>query len=203
MKKEHDDVRQQIIRYGLELYERHLTDAAGGNLSVRVGDELLITPRYAGNAWHWNLRPEQILTLDLDGNKLDGEGEISREAKVHLALLRAFYPQGTAVLHTHARNILVFCAMVKPMPPVLHATEKFGEILQIPDEKAHSQDLADAVLAGLKPQADRIPKGGAAVMAPKHGLFVIAKDLIAGFDTVERLDTNAYCLLHGGAIGGA
>src|SRR4030042_373492 len=124
MKTEHDEIRNQIVRYGLELYERHLTDAAGGNISVRVGDVLLITPRYAGNYWHWRLRPEQILTLDLDGNKLDGEGEISREAKVHVALLREFYPQGTAVVHAHARNILVFCAMIKPMPMVLHATEK-------------------------------------------------------------------------------
>jgi len=189
------EMRELIVAYGKELFDRHLTDSAGGNLSVRIGDEVLMTPRYAGNLFHWKLRPEQILMLDLEGNVLSGDGQISREAKVHLKLLNEFYPEGTAVVHAHARNVLVFCAFNKPMEPVLHATEKFGVIPQIPDEKAHSQELADAVADGIRPQIERLSKGAVAVMAPKHGLFLVAKDLHIGFDSAERIDTNAYLLL--------
>jgi L-fuculose-phosphate aldolase len=194
---EENAFRDLIIRYGKELYDRRLTDAAGGNISVRAGDVLLLTPRYAGNLYHWKLRPEQILTIDLQGNKLGGDGEISREAKVHLALLSEFHPQGTAVIHAHPRNVLVFCAAVKPIPPVLHATAKYGEIIQIPDRQAHSQDLAVAVADGIRPQIDRLAKGAVAVMAPKHGIFALATDLHTAFDAVERIDTNAYCVLMG------
>jgi L-fuculose-phosphate aldolase len=192
------ELRELMVAYGQELYDRHLTDSAGGNIGVRLGDEVLMTPRYAGNLYHWKLKTEQILTLDLAGNLLEGDGEISRETKVHLKLLNEFYPQGTAVVHSHARNVLVYCAAEKPIRPTLHATEKFGVIPQIPDEKAHSQELADAVADGIRPQIDRLAKGAVAVMAPKHGLFLIAKDLHIGFDSTERIDTNAYCLLHMG-----
>jgi L-fuculose-phosphate aldolase len=189
------ETKQLIVNYGQELFDRNLTDAAGGNLSVRIEDQILMTPRYAGNLFHWKLKPSQILTLDLEGNKLEGDGETSRETKVHVKLLNEFYPEGTAVVHAHARHVLVFCAAEKPIPPTLHATEKFGVIPLIPDEKAHSQELADAVTTGIRPQTDRLAKAAAAVLAPKHGIFLIAKDLHIGFDSVERIDTNAYCLL--------
>ena len=200
MSQSKQELKELIVAYGQELFDRNLTDAAGGNIGVRIEDIILMTPRYAGNLFHWKLNQEQILTLDLEGNKLEGEGEVSREAKVHVKLLTEFYPEGTAVVHAHARNVLVFCAAVKPIPPTLHATEKFGEIIQIPDEKAHSQSLADAVANGIRPQIDRLAKGAVAVMAPKHGLFVIATNIYTGFDTVERIDTNAYCLLQRGKI---
>ena len=43
------------------VFERHLTDAAGGNISVRVGDSVCITPRYSGSRRHWQLQPNQVL----------------------------------------------------------------------------------------------------------------------------------------------
>lgn len=42
------------------MFQRHLTDLAGGNISVRIGDTLYMTPRYAGARFHWDLVPEQI-----------------------------------------------------------------------------------------------------------------------------------------------
>ena len=38
-------------------------------------------------------------------------------------------------------------------------------------------------------------------MAPRHGLFVLAKNLYDAFDVTERIDTNAYCLLMGKTLG--
>ncbi|MFZ3069589.1 MAG: hypothetical protein WA110_00485 [Anaerolineaceae bacterium] len=45
----------------------------------------------------WNLTPNQVLVVDIHGDKLEGDGEISREARVHFTLLREFYPQATAL----------------------------------------------------------------------------------------------------------
>src|SRR5512142_2131777 len=74
--------RIKIAETGKMVFARHLTDAAGGNISVRVGDRVCITPRYSGSKQHWQLGPDQVLVSDLAGNKLDGDGDISREAKV-------------------------------------------------------------------------------------------------------------------------
>src|SRR5512141_296393 len=109
------------------MFDRHLTDAAGGNISVRVGNRVCITARYSGSHRQWQLEPQDVLVTDLDGNILDGDGQISRESKAHFKLHREYGDWGTAVIHAHARNILIFAALACPMPPVLDATRKFGE----------------------------------------------------------------------------
>ncbi|MGD0707022.1 MAG: class II aldolase/adducin family protein [Anaerolineaceae bacterium] len=193
--------REMIASYGAEIYDRHLTDASGGNISVRVDDKIVMTPKKAGSVWHWKLRPQQVLILDLKGNKLEGEGEVSREVKVHLALLNEFYPEGTAVVHSHARNVLVFCAAEKPIPPVLYATSPFGVIEQCKDASSGTDDLARFVADKIREIGGVKTVKAAACMAPRHGLFVLAQNLYDAFDVTERIDTNAYCLLMGKTLG--
>ncbi len=190
------EIKTQIVKAGKLMFERHLTDLAGGNISVRVEDKIYMTPTLAGTNFHWDLRPEQIVTLDLKGNILAGEGKISREAKVHLILLNEFFPEGTSVVHAHARHVLVFCAAEKPMPPVLAATRKYGYIPQCVDAASGTDELAENVAAEVRKQANWVKNGSAPVMAPRHGLFVLSKNLNTALDATERIDTNAYCILN-------
>jgi ribose 5-phosphate isomerase B len=187
--------RNKIAETGRMVFERHLTDAAGGNISVRVEDSVCITPRYSGSKRHWQLQPNQVLVSDMLGNKLDGDGEVSREAKVHYRLYQEF-PEATAVLHSHARNVMVFVASGQPIQPVLEATLKFDTIpVARKFAPAHSEKLADSIAEALQGKEEAVRKYAAAVMAPWHGLFVVGKDLDAAFDLTERIDTNAYCIL--------
>jgi L-fuculose-phosphate aldolase len=190
-------MRAKIARCGALLFQRHLTDTGGGNISVRVGEHILLTPRYSGQKYQWQLRPEDVLVVDRDRRILDGAGELSRETKVHFKLHQEFGEHGAAVIHAHARHILVFAAMNRPMPPVLEATQKFGTLPVIAYAPAHSADLAENVAGGIRGQEARIRKQAAGVIAPWHGIFMMGKDLEATFDAVERLDTNAYCILMG------
>ena len=194
-------MREEICRFGALLFDRQLTDAGGGNVSARVGDLVCLSPRYSGAKHQWNLKPHNVLVVDLDGNILDGDGELSRESKVHLGLYREFGAYGTSVIHCHPRNVLVFCAAARPMPMVLEGTRKFGTIPVADYAPAHSGKLATNVIAGIRGNEARIQKHAAAVIAPWHGIFCMGKDLPATFDAVERIDTNAYCLLMGGALG--
>jgi ribose 5-phosphate isomerase B len=190
-----NQTRRKIAETGKRVFERNLTDSAGGNISVRLGDTVCITPRYSGSRRHWQLQPNQVLVSDLAGNKFEGDGDISRESKVHYRLYQEF-PDGTAVLHSHPRHVMVFVASGQPIEPVLEATLKFGKIPVIDKfAPAHSEKLADFVAEGLQGKDEAIRKYAAAVMAPWHGLFVVGKDLDAAFDLTERIDTNAYCIL--------
>ena len=186
--------RNKIAETGKLVFERHLTDAAGGNISVRVGDLVCITPRYSGSKRHWQLEPNQVLVSDLSGNKLDGDGEVSRESKVHYRLYQEFH-DATAVLHSHARNVMPFVAAGQPIEPVLEATLKFGIIPVTGYAPAHSENLADEIVSLIRGKEEAIRKYATAVIAPWHGLFVVAKDIDAAFDLTERIDTNAYCIL--------
>jgi ribose 5-phosphate isomerase B len=187
--------RRKIAETGKLVFGRHLTDAAGGNISVRVGDQVCITPRYSGSKRHWQLEPNQVLVSDLDGNKLEGDGDVSREAKVHYKLYKEF-PDGTAVLHSHPRHVMVFVASGQPIEPIFEATLKFGTIPVVDKfAPAHSEKLADFIAEAMQGKEEAIRKYAVAVMAPWHGLFVIGKDLDAAFDLTERIDTNAYSIL--------
>ena len=186
--------RIKIAETGKLVFERHLTDAAGGNISVRVGNSVCITPRYSGSKRHWYLQPNQVLVSDLFGNKLEGDGDVSRESKVHYRLYQEF-PDVTAVLHSHAHNVMPFVAMGQPVEPVLEATLKFGTIPVTNYAPAHSENLADEIVSLFRGKEEAIRKYAAAVIAPWHGLFVVAKDIDAAFDLTERIDTNAYCIL--------
>ncbi|UCH25637.1 MAG: class II aldolase/adducin family protein [Trueperaceae bacterium] len=189
------EARAKLARLGALLFDRRLTDACGGNMSVRVGDLVCLTPSLSGSKHQWQLEPEEVLVVDFEGNILEGEGTLSREINVHFKLHREFGGVGNAVIHAHPRNLMVFAAMAVSMPPVLEATLKFGEVKCLEYAPAHSQILADTIAEALRGQEDRIAKQAAGVIASWHGLFLMGKDLDAAFDAVERFDTNAYCIL--------
>jgi len=193
--------RDKICQIGALMYARGLTDTAGGNISARVGDRICMTPRYAGSHHHWDLRSDQILVLNGQGQRLEGAGEISREAKVHLRLHADFPEEEMAVVHGHARNALVFCSAQLPIPPVLEATLKLGEVRLAEYAPAHSQELAENVALAIRAQWQK-SLSRAAVLVPWHGLFVLARDLDTALDVTERVDTNARCILLGSLLRG-
>jgi L-fuculose-phosphate aldolase len=194
-----DEARELIAQVGRIMLERNLTDLAGGNISVRVEDKVVMSPSYAGTRKFWQLKPEDVLVLDLQGELLEGEGKVSREAPSHLRLLNGFYPQGKAVIHAHARNIMVFCAARQAIPPVLEYAYKFGEIKLAEYARGgiHSEQLAGNVYQALMGQEGRMAKQAAAVMVPWHGLFAVGKDLYSVLDAVERIEVNARCIIYG------
>jgi L-fuculose-phosphate aldolase len=188
-------MRAKVARLGGMLFDRNLTDAAGGNISARVGDVVCMSPSYSGSKRQWQLQPEDVLIADMDGNILEGDGKMTREAHVHFRLHREFGEHGTGVIHAHARNVLVFAAMQKAMPPVLEANLKFGTVPCVQYAPAHSPRLAENIADAIRGNESRIRKQAAGVIAPWHGVFLIGKDIDAAFDAVERFDTNAYILM--------
>jgi L-fuculose-phosphate aldolase len=195
------EMRAKICQFAAMLYERRLFDVAGGNISARVDDVVCLTSKFSGSKRQWQIKPEHVLVVDLNANILDGNGEISREAKVHLKLHNEFGEHGTGVIHAHARNLLVFAAMNRSLPPVLEATQKFGEIPVVDYAPAHTSQLAENIANAIRGQESRIRKQAAAAIAPWHGLFVMGKDIDATFDAVERIDNNAYIIMMAQMLG--
>lgn len=190
-----EQMRERIAYFGRMLYDRHLTDACGGNISARVGELVCITPSAAGQKGQWQIEADDVLVTDLDGNILQGAGKVSRESNVHYGLHRRFGQSGTGVIHAHPRNVMVFVAMAQSIPPVLEANMKFGEVQCIDYAPATTVELSKKVLAAFEGQEERIQNHAAGIIAPWHGLFLMGKDIDAAFDAVERFDTNAYCIL--------
>ncbi len=188
------DPREHLVRIARIAYDRQLLDSAGGNITTRVGDRIFMSRSYAGGRHQWDLRPEDVLVLDLDGNILAGEGEISRESAVHLDCYRAF-PAAGCVFHAHSLNIMAFVSAGVPIPPMSEQTDKYGDIGFCKWAATHTPELGVNVVEALRPMADRIPSHPVATLVPRHGIFVVAADLDNAYDTLERIDRNAYMAL--------
>jgi L-fuculose-phosphate aldolase len=193
---------EQLALVGKRMFERRLTDMAGGNISARDGDSIYISPRYSGATYHWQLDPEQFIHCATDSDDVLANPLFSREGKAHLAIYRDF-PEVQAVIHAHAFNIQPFAVAGRPIPPVMEATDKFGTIPVIEQAPAHSMDLAKSVADGFIGQEDRIRTMAAAVLLPRHGIFVAGKELFATLDALERIDTNCWCIMAQRLIGDA
>ncbi len=193
--------RALVAHIGRFLFDRHLTDAGGGNISLRVGDVYCMSPTLAGQMQQWQLNADDVLVVSRDGDILHGDGGLTRESAVHFGLHANFSDYGNAVIHCHPRHLMVFACANQSMPPVMEATRKFGITPVIEYAPAHSPKLGERIVATMRGREAMIAKHAAGTIAPWHGLFLMGKHLEAALDAVERLDTNAHVMMMAGNLG--
>jgi L-fuculose-phosphate aldolase len=190
-----EDPRPLMVELAHLLYSRYLTNSAGGNMSCRVGDQIFITPRYLGSKHRWRLTEEMVLVCDLDGQALVGEQQrISRESRMHFACYRSF-PEIGGVIHAHPRYLSVFAAAGRPVAPTNDYTEKLGTVEVVPYFPSHSQELADNVVAALRPRQETLKKNGLGLILAWHGVVAVGRDLADAYDTLERMEWCAHTML--------
>lgn len=192
-------IAEQICDVAHLMFERRLTDMAGGNISIREGNTIYVSARFSGSKKHWQITPDDVIAGDLTTDAILENPRFSREGRAHLAIYRNF-PDVGSVIHAHPFHILPFCAAGRSMEPMLEQTQKFGVTPLLSYAPAHSPQLAENIIAGLRGREEAIRKQAAAVLAEHHGIFVAAKDLLAAIDALERLDWNAWCILAQGLM---
>jgi L-fuculose-phosphate aldolase len=185
---------EKIAYVGRILIDRRLTDFCGGNISIRQGDQVYMSPRYAGARQQWNLDPATVVSGSLASDEILLHPSFSREGRSHIGVYRN-YPQAAAIIHAHPFHVMPFCAGDHPLVPVVEATEKYGRIEVVPYAPAHTQELADRIVAALKGKEVHIEKNAAVLLLSRHGIIVVAKELFGCLDVVERMDVNAWCIL--------
>jgi L-fuculose-phosphate aldolase len=188
-------ISETICYVGRVMFERNLTDMAGGNITMREGDTIYCTPRFAGNRWNWQLNPEDIVQGPVLTDELVGTPSFTREGLSHLAIYRAF-PFVRAIIHAHPRNVLPFVAFERPLVSVLKSTKKFGTLKYISQAPNFSQEQADSIVENLQGQDELMVQSAAAVLMPQHGIILAGVKMMDVLDSLERIDTNAFCLLN-------
>lgn len=188
------DPRQHMVEIAALIYNRFLSDSAGGNISAREGGLIYVSPRFMGSKYHYRIKPAQISVLDAQHNVIEGPTELSREIRLHLAVYNHF-PEVGSVIHAHPRWLMVFAAAGRTMKPVLEYTAKFGDVECIPETQMHSQELADRVIELATRRRGQLQRTALGILLPKHGVAILGRDLDNAYDTLERLENNARCIL--------
>jgi L-fuculose-phosphate aldolase len=194
---------EQLAHFGSLIWQRHLSNSAGGNMSVRAdGDSCYITRSKNNRDRQWEVLPESILRARLDGTILEGEGQISREFRVHLGLYQRF-PKIGAVIHAHPRYATAYAALGRDLPPVLESSDKFGAITCLsPVLKSLTEEFAEAVLAEFERERGRAETVGYGVLYPRHGVTTAGPTMVDAFDLLDRIEDNAVAALWVQLLGG-
>ena len=171
-----------------ELYDNKLVTAKGGNVSMRCTSRdgaCWITP--SGN-FKGGLAPEDMVLVDLDGNKLEGSHKPSVEAGYHSGIMR-MRPEVNAVVHTHAPFATVFGMSDMVMKPVTTEAILIKDYPNIPFHLGGSADLHAFVLNHLGAGSAR----GAYLR--NHGLITTGKTLREAVDYTYMVEHTCRILI--------
>lgn len=190
------DLKDLVLEIARLIWERRLSDTAGGNISIRDGDVVCITPRLMGYRLRWQITADDLSIVTPGGEVLEGPEQITREGRMHLGLYREFNDAG-AVIHAHPYWTTVFVARAQPIAPTLETTGKFGTIECVSEAHGYSEQLAENVIAHFASKRAQWEKTPLMTILPRHGIVAMAKDMNACFDIVDRIETECRCQILG------
>ncbi|NIA25566.1 MAG: hypothetical protein GWP04_08340 [Gammaproteobacteria bacterium] len=177
------DIRSGICRIGKSMHDTGLIAGRAGNLSARIGDTILITPRGA--------RKDTLHPTDLVAIRLDSD-ETPARASTELPLHRSAYlasPDVGAVLHAHAPALIAAglrgLDLTARLPEV---TEAVGSFATVDFAPSGSEELGRAVGAAV---AD----GATIVLLYGHGAVAIGSDIDEAYDRLELAELAAYAVV--------
>ena len=130
-----DGLKESLITAGRALYAEDQGDLIFGHVSARVpGDDahFLMKPHQIGLE---EITPENLITVNLEGEKVAGDAPIHIEVFIHSEILRV-RPDIGAVVHTHAPSAVAFSALGRPLQAVGHEGALFCDGLPVFDETA-------------------------------------------------------------------
>ncbi len=165
-----------VVEYGRRMLGDGLVKGTSGNISVRVGDEVVITP---GSVPYEDIEPDGLAIVDLDGNHLSG-GRPSSETPLHTLVYRE--TDALSVVHTHSIYATTLACTVDELPAIHYMIHAFGgdSIAVAAYERFGSEALAAAVLEAL---GDR--RGA---LLRNHGAVVHAYDLAGAYGLAVLLE---------------
>ena len=104
--------------------KQDMTREPAGHVSTRIPgtDQIVIKGRGEGEAALRYTTPDDLVVIDLDGQKVDGRADLNRpgETQIHTALYRA-RPDVNCVIHVHPATVVLFTIVGRELLPIIGA----------------------------------------------------------------------------------
>lgn len=201
--------RREMCRIVKSMFDRWLTNAAGGNLSCKVSsNHYIMTASGLSSKYLWDIGPENILVVDDNLNVIEGEGRVTREINMHMEIYRNDN-KVKAVIHAHPKELMVYACMGIDMPVVSEALEYLGETIPcLPYRPATTQELAELVGKWTSEFSKEFKEKELVMediyaygaLLRRHGVIVASDNLHSANEMLERLETNAYVHIHAATL---
>ncbi|HEY4277150.1 MAG TPA: class II aldolase/adducin family protein [Conexibacter sp.] len=180
--------RQALADASRTCAESGLVVGSSGNLSVRIGEQMLITPRRARLE---AVDPLTCVPVSLEDGLTDpGHGSVSdpsSETPLHRAVYEA--TGAGAVVHTHSHFATVLSTLVTELPAIHYGLFAFGGPVRVaPYVTFGTPELAEAVATALK--------GRRGALLANHGTVAIADTVAQAVDLSIQLEWLASVYYH-------
>ena len=123
-----EELRKQVYEANMELPRRNLVTYTWGNVSGIDREKGLVVIKPSGVEYD-ELTPENLVVLDLEGNRVEGELNPSSDTKTHLELYKAFPTLG-GIVHTHSPYAVAWAQAGRDIPcyGTTHADYLYGAV---------------------------------------------------------------------------
>ncbi|MFF7049360.1 class II aldolase/adducin family protein [Streptomyces griseorubiginosus] len=153
-----------------------LVVGTSGNVSVRVGNTVLVTP---SGVPYDRLTPADLTGVDLQGRQVRGTLVPTSELPMHLAVYRS--TDARAIVHTHAVHATAVSTLVPELPAIHYMTGALGGPVRVAPYATYGTDeLAENMLRAL---TDRT-----ACLLQNHGTIAYGASLSQAYDRTAQLE---------------
>lgn len=177
------ELKLRICEIGRRLWQRNYVDGNGGNIAIRVADDLaLCTPTLVSKGF---MKPEDMCLVDMEGNQKAGKKRRTSEILMHLQIMKR-QPKAKATVHCHPPHATAFAvAGVEPPTCMIPEIEVFiGKVPIAPYRTPGTPEMGKLV-------ADLVDKHNTILMA-NHG--VVSWSHLDVEDAYFKMEiVEAYC----------
>lgn len=168
--------RESIVQFARRASTSGLSIGTSGNLSIRIGDRVLITPSGRDTE---TMEPADICEVDLDGRLVSDGLRPSSEVPMHLASYAC--TDAVAVVHTHSPFATAVSTVIDELPAVHYTVNSLGGPVRVaPYATFGSTELAANLAAAIA--------GRSAVILQNHGTVAVGASLRQAFDRAILLE---------------
>ncbi len=176
-------IRSEIVKAGKKLAERFFVAANDGNISCRIGEnEILITPTGVNKG---DIREEDILKVDMEGNVISGTMSPTSEMKMHLRVYE-IRSDVKAIVHAHPPTITGYAACRIPLDREILLPEAIFNLGRI-----GLTDYATPTTDEVPESVARIVKDCDAIMLANHGALTVGSTVMDAYYKMETLEMYA------------
>jgi L-ribulose-5-phosphate 4-epimerase len=178
-------LREELVRYHLELPRNNLVAWTSGNISALDSESGLIAIKSSGVKYD-EMSPESITIVNIDGEVVDGEFKPSSDTLSHCYIYR-HKPDVMSIVHTHSRFATAFAALGIEIPCVLTAMgDEFGGAVPCSGfALIGSEEIGREIVHCLN--LSKSP----AVLIQNHGVFTIGDSIEAAVKAAVMVEDVA------------
>jgi len=173
------EIREQICEVGRRIWLKNWVAANDGNISMRLGDEFVITtPTGVSKGF---MSPDMLIKIDMNGNVRSGYLKPSSEIKVHIEAYRR-RDDIRAVVHAHPPTCTGYAVANIPLdfstlPEIIISMgriplAKYGT----PSTTELSDSISELILCHN------------AILLANHGAMTVGKDAMDAYYNMERVE---------------